>query len=272
MKLINLKRTPLVLVLLSVVLTIGLVSWGYKQAPGKYQQSLNDTIPKKKTTDREKKVRDLDDVLNELDRADFNINMEKMQKEIADAMKKIDGDKIKMEIDKALMEVDMAKIQKEIQESLAKIDFKKIQEEVTLAMKEVDAAAIQKEVQESLAKIDWEKIKLEMEKVKDIDIKKITEEMKKVQEEMKELGPEMQKEMQKVKVEMEQYKGFIDELDNDGLINKKEAYKLKHKNGELFINGEKASEKTYNKYRNFLDKHKKFDIEKSDDDFDIDID
>ena len=118
-----------------------------------------------------------------------------------------------------------------------------------------------------------------MEKVKDIDMKKITEEMKKVKEEMKELGPRMQKEMQKAKVELEkvkaemkEYKDFVNELNNDGLINKNEPYKLKHKNGELFINGEKASEKTYNKYRNFLEKHKKFDIEKSDDDFDIDID
>jgi hypothetical protein len=61
-------------------------------------------------------------------------------------------------------------------------------------------------------------------------------------------------------------------LDNDGLINKKEGYTLKHKDGDLFINGKKASEQTYSKYRNFLENHKKFNIEKSDDDFDIDMD
>jgi hypothetical protein len=260
MKPTNRKTTPLVLALLTAGLTIGLVSWDYKQAPGQYQQSKNDTTPKKKT-DREKKVRDLDDVLDELDKADFDINMEKVQKEIEKAMK----------------EIDMAKIQREVQESLAKVDFKKIQEEMKEAMKDFDAAKIQKEVQESLAKVDWEKMKLEIEKVKDIDMKKMTEEMKKVQEEMKELGPKMQKEMEKAKVEIEkakaemkEYKGFVDGLNDDGLINKKEAYTLKHKDGELFINGKKATEQTYNKYRTFLEKHKKFDIEKSDDDFDID--
>lgn len=279
MKPTNRKTTPLVLALLTVGLAIGLVSWDYKQSPGQYQQSINDTTPKKKSTGKEKKVLDLDDVLDQLDAADYKVDMEKLQKEIAEAMKSIDGDKIRIEIDKAMKEVDMAKIQKEVQESLAKVDFKKIQEEVAQAMKELDVAAIQKEVQESLAKVDWEKMKLEIEKVKDIDMKKLTEEMKKVQEEMKELGPKMQKEMEKAKVEMEkakaemkEFKGFVDGLNDDGLINKKEAYTLKHKDGELFINGKKATEQTYNKYHNFLEKHKKFNIEKSKDDFDIDVD
>ena len=96
---------------------------------------------------------------------------------------------------------------------------------------------------------------------------------------MKELGPKLEKEMEKAKVEIEkakveikEYKSFVDGLDNDGLINKKEGYTLKHKDGELFINGKKAAEQTYNKYRSFLEKHKKFSIDKSDDDFDIDMD
>ena len=91
MKPTNLTAGRLLLVLLTLGLTAGLVSWGYKQSPGQYQQSLNDTTPKKKTGDRDKKVRYLDDVLDEMDRADFKMDMEKMQKEIAEAMKSIDG-------------------------------------------------------------------------------------------------------------------------------------------------------------------------------------
>ena len=79
-------------------------------------------------------------------------------------------------------------------------------------------------------------------------------------------------EIEKAKAEIKEYKDFVNGLESDGLINKKEGYTLKHKDGELFINGKKASEQTYNKYRNFLDKHKKFSIEKDDDDFDIDMD
>jgi len=140
-------------------------------------------------------------------------------------------------------------------------------------------AKIQKEVAESMAKIDWDKMKVEMDKVKNIDMKKMEAEMEKMKDEMKDLGPKIKEEMEKAKVEMEkakeemkQYKSFVDGLDSDGLINKKEAYTIRHKDGELFINDKKASAETYSKYRNFLDKHKKFNIEKSDDDFDIDMD
>ena len=56
------------------------------------------------------------------------------------------------------------------------------------------------------------------------------------------------------------------------MIKKSEGYSIKHKDGELIINGKKASNETYLKYRSFLEKHPKFDIKKSDDDFNIDVD
>ncbi|MBK6828369.1 MAG: hypothetical protein IPG86_16600 [Chitinophagaceae bacterium] len=61
-------------------------------------------------------------------------------------------------------------------------------------------------------------------------------------------------------------------MDKDGLINKKGNYTLQHKNGELLINGKKAADQVAEKYRSFLDKHPKFKIEKTDDDFDMDLD
>lgn len=276
----------ILLVLLISVITFGLVSWDHKQTPRHFQQTINDTVPKKlarpadgKTVDREKKVRDLDDVLDELNEAEMKVNMEKIQQEINDAMKKIDGDKLRMEIDMALKEVDLAKIRKEVQESLAKVDFNKIKAEIAEAMKEIDMDKIQKEVKESLANVDWDKIKLEMDKVNDIDMKKLDAEMKKVKEEMKEIGPKIKNEMEKAKVEIEkakvtiqEYKDFVDGLESEGLINKTEGYTLKHKDGELFINGKKASNQIYNKYRSFLEKHKKFNIKKDNNDFDPDMD
>ena len=269
----------MLLILLITGLTVGLVSWDRKQSPDRFSQSLNDTVPKTKPGDREKKIRDLDDVLDELNEAELKVNMEKVQKEIAEAMKQIDGDKIRLEIEKALKDVDMDKIRKEVQESLAKVDFAKIEAEITDAMKEVDMVKIQKEVQESLAKVDLDKIKVELDKVKDIDLKELDAEMQKVKEEMKDLGPKIEKEMERAKVEIEkakveikEYREFVNGLEKDVLINKKEGYSLKHKDGELFINGKKASEQTHNKYRSFLEKHKKFNIKKDDDDFDIDMD
>jgi hypothetical protein len=103
--------------------------------------------------------------------------------------------------------------------------------------------------------------------------------MARAKEEMEKIGPQIEKEMQnakikmeKAKAEMKEYKGFVDGLEKDGLIKKSEGYSLKHKDGELFINGKKASNETYLKYRSFLEKHPKFSIEKNDDDFNIDVD
>ncbi|MES1197997.1 MAG: hypothetical protein ABUL41_01845 [Chitinophagaceae bacterium] len=286
---------PVLLVLLIAGATILLVSWDFKQSPNHYQRSYTDTVPKEKRIQKEKKIRDLDDVLDELNAIDLKVELEKAQKEVNEAMKQIDVEKIKMDVEKAMKDVDMVKIQKEVQESIAKIDMAKIQQEVQKAMKEVDAEKIkleveksmkdidfqkiQKEVQEATDKVNWEEMKAEIDKVKNIDKSKLEADMKKVEKEMKELGPKIEKEMQKAKVEIEkakveikEYKEFVDGLNNDGLINKKEAYTIKHKDGELMVNGKKASPEVYSKYRNFLEKHKKFTIEKSDDDFDIDMD
>jgi translation initiation factor 2 beta subunit (eIF-2beta)/eIF-5 len=122
-------------------------------------------------------------------------------------------------------------------------------------------------------------MKAQMNELKKIDMSKFEAEMEKVNKEMKELGPKIEKEMQKAKVEIEkakeeikEYKSFVDGLEKDGLINKKDGYTIQHKNGELIVNGKKQSADVYNKYRSFLEKHKKFTIKKSDDDFNIDND
>jgi hypothetical protein len=262
----------LLFALMIIGTTLSLVSWDFKQSSGHYRQSAMDTTPKTKKTEGEKNILDLDDVLDELNTAELQVNMEKVQKELAEAMKKFD-------MEKAMKEVDFEKIKKEVDQSMAKIDMKKIQAEMTEAMKEIDAAKIQQEAQASMQKIDWDKMKAEMDKVKKIDMSKMQAEMQKVQEEMKELGPKLEKEMEKTKIEMEkakkemkEYKEFVDGLQADGLINKKEGYTITHKNGELIVNGKKVSEQVYSKYRSFLEKHKKFNIEKSNDDFNIHID
>jgi hypothetical protein len=264
----------ILLALLIACITLGLVSWDGKKAPGKHKQQFIDTIPQK-----EKKIRDLDDVLDELNNAEMKVNMEKMQKELQEAMKNVDASKIKAELEKELAMVNVEKMKKELDASIAKIDAEKIKESISKVMNEVDAAKIKEQVEASISKVDWEKMKKELDEVQKIDMSKMQSELDKVQEEMKKLGPQLEKEMQhakveieKAKVEMKEYKDFVDGLANDGLINKKEPYSIKHKDGELTVNGKKVSGDTYNKYRAFLEKHKTFTIEKSADDFNIDVD
>jgi len=260
----NLRNLRITLAVAAVAITSVFVlsSWDFKNTYAAWNDNGYDncdTIPKK-----EKKIRDLDDVIDELNAVDFKMDMEKMQKELTESMKKIDMKKMQLDMEKVMREVDFQKIQKEMEQSMAKIDFAHIEKEMAKAMKEIDAAKIQREVQESMEKIDMKKMQLDMEKM---------------QTELSKIGPEIEKSMEKAKVEMEkaktemkEYNEFVDGLEKDGLLNRKEGYTIKHKDGELFINDKKASDATYRKYKTFLDKHKKFTIEKSDDDFNIDID
>ena len=173
----------------------------------------------------------------------------------------------------------MAKVQMEIDKAMKEVDMDKIRSEIEKATQSIDAAKIEHDIKESLGKIDWDKMKKDMDEVKKIDMSKLDADMKKLEIEMNELGPRIQKEMEKAKVdiekakvEMKEYKSFVDGLEKDGLINKKEGYSIEHKNGELIINGKKQPADVYNKYRSFLEKHKKFNIKKTDDNFNINND
>ncbi len=238
-----------------------LISWGHRQQPDqlKEDQYYKDTVPPKKN----KKVRDLDEAIAELDNIDLKMHMDKAMQEVAEAMKQIDVEKMRLDIEKSMKD----------------IEFDKIKMEIDKAMKEVDFARIEKELKESMAKIDWDKMKAELDEVKKINFKDVEEEMAKAKKELEKIGPQIEKEMQKAKVEIEnakvemkEYKSFVDGLANDGLIDKKEGYSIKHKDGKLMINDKEATDKTYHKYRSFLEKHKKFNIEKNKDDFNINMD
>ena len=237
------------------------ISWDHKKQTDGFKQHQHDldTIPQK----REKKVRDLDEAIAELDNIDIKMHMDKAMKEVAEAMKQIDGEKMRLDIEKSMKEVE----------------FDKIKMEIDKAMKEVDFAKIEKEVKESMAKVDWEKMKAELDEVKKINLKEVDAEMTKARKELEKIGPQIEKEMQnakveieKAKAEMKEYKSFVDGLASDGLINKKEGYSIQHKDGKLIINGKEAPAKTYDKYRSFLKKHSKFNIEQNKDDFNINMD
>lgn len=244
------------LIILGVVICIGLVSWGRNQQNQGYKPTDNtDTTPKKNT--REKKVRDLDEALAELDNTDLDAEFSKARLEMEKAFRDIDPEKIRRQVEESLKQVDFSKAQAEMSEALAKLDCDKIKTEITNAMKELDLAKIKLSADQELAKVNWDKIKDELAAAK---------------EEMKKAGPEMEKakkEIEKAKITLTEYRDFVNGLDDDGLISKKEGYTIEHKDGELSINGKKAGAAVYEKYRNFLEKHKKFELKKSADDFSI---
>jgi translation initiation factor 2 beta subunit (eIF-2beta)/eIF-5 len=146
-------------------------------------------------------------------------------------------------------------------------------------MKEVDMSKMKEEMDKAMKEVDMAKIKQQLDEVKNIDMKQLQEEMQKLQGQLKDLQPKIQEELEKAKLDVEkakeeikEYKSFVDALDKDGLINKNKEYSIEHKDGELIINGKKQPADVYNKYRSFLEKHKKFSMKKSADDFDLNND
>jgi hypothetical protein len=112
-------------------------------------------------------------------------------------------------------------------------------------------------------------MKIEIEKIKETDFSKIEADLKKIKPEVEKSLLEAKKNLEKAKKEMLEYKTFIDELEKDRLINKKETYTVEHKNGVLKINGQTQPASIYNKYKSFLEKHKDFKMKKEDDGFEI---
>src|SRR5262245_38607351 len=94
------QRNVLPIIVL-VFVSIALIAWGGQRQtpPQTTKQGFTDTIPKKKT---DKKIRDLDEAIEELDNADLKVDMEKISSQIQDAMKQIDMAKVQMEVEKAI--------------------------------------------------------------------------------------------------------------------------------------------------------------------------
>ncbi len=178
--------------------------------------------------------------------------LDKAMKELEEEMKKLDMEMKNGKIDKtikgAMEKVDWKKIQSEIKASMEKVDWKKMQTEIEKAMKEAEV---------TMKNIDMSNIEKEMEELQE-KMKKHEVEMKINGEKIKHQVEEGMKKamvgMEKAKEELKLMKEFIDELEIDGLINKKKGYKIEVKDNDLYINGAKQSKETSEKYRKYYRK------------------
>ncbi len=251
-------------------LTIGLVAWKEDQSANpKFNNS--DTVPRK-----EKKVRNLDDALEELDRgqAELEQSLKKMEKDFVvptppvPPIPPVDMEKVMAEVQKALKAIEPEKLKMQIEQSLKEINTEEMKATLAQAMKEIDAKKINAEVQASLAKVDMEKVKKELENLK-IEMPKLQEGLKNIKPQIEESMKKAKEGIENAKAELKQYKEFEEGLEKDGLINKKGEYMIEHKEGKLYIDGNVQPESVYNKYRSFLEKHKKFTLKKTKDDFQL---
>lgn len=265
-------------------LTVALTAWQSQTI--KSTHSFTDTIP-----EAGKKIKSIDDALQQLEKSkqeiEKTLNKKDWEKEMQDAldkahfdaanmkqqmeeaMKNIDAQKIQMQVQKAMKEADLQKMKADLQNNLNNINMKEVPDQIAKAMKEIDVQKIKSGMDASVAKIDMQKIKDEMERIKDIDLKGVEENLKKIKPGIEKSMQQARESIEKAKKELLEYKNFIDGLDKDGLINKNEKYIIEYENGGLTINGKKQPEEIIKKYSRFLKDRKDFTIKKDKDDFTI---
>jgi hypothetical protein len=66
---------------------------------------------------------------------------------------------------------------------------------------------------------------------------------------------------------LKEYEKFLDDLQKDGLLDRKKHFKVEHKKEELIINGNKQPVEVYNRYRSFFEKHRLASIKQDADGF-----
>lgn len=233
---------------LVALLAFSLTAWNQSTHPT--HRTHSDTVPRK----GDHKIKDIDEAIAELDRA--MVHLEKEFKKPIPPVPPADLAKMKAEIERSLKELDPAKMQ---------ADMEKLK-------KELDTEKIKADVEASLSKVDFEKVKADLQRVRDVELSKIEAQLQKMGPEIEASMKKAKESVEKAKQEMQEYKGFIDGLEKDGLLNKKENYKIEHEDGVLKINGKVQPAPVYNKYKAFLEKHKDFTIKKEADDFNIDVD
>ena len=222
-----------------------------------FAQNTNTNADKKKpeseTLKREKKASDLDEALKELDNA---------TDEAKRAMQDVDWENMAADLKAALKGVD--------------VDMKKLNADLKKSLQELDVEKLRQGVETSIAKIDWDELKAELNRVAEIDLERVKNELAEANVELQNLKPKIEENLREVrqsletaKAELSRYNLFVDDLERDGLINKKD-YRIEHKDGRLLINGKPQPAGVYNKYRSFLEKNKTFTLKKKDADFKTD--
>jgi len=219
------------------LLVIIAVSWQTDNKKSKDTTTINDTRrdttePRQRDNDKDEfRMKELEEAMKQLD-----VQMQKLDLH----MKDLDL-KISQQVQEALANVDMEKINKEVQENLKNVDFNKIKLEVDKSLRDA---------QEQMKNIDMDKMKLQMQELQN---KFNSDEFKKQIEDAMKGAKES---IEKAKKDLQDLKDFTDQLQKDGLIDKKKGYSIEWKNGgELYINGKKQSKEISDKYKKYYKKN-----------------
>jgi chromosome segregation ATPase len=199
----------------------------------------------------------------EFGRAMDKVNLEKIQQQVQESLSKVDTKKMKQQLSEALDKFDKASIQaefdkvnwdkmrldlkKQLNEINTDIDFEKIRKEVDKAGKDAmrDLERAKKEGKLEM-KANMEKMKADMKRQQS----QLSDEKGKIRIEMN----KAHEQLETAREELKEYKAMTQEMEKDGLIKQDGDYTIDYRDGRLFINGEKQSDKITEKFKKYFNK------------------
>ncbi|MFT3681543.1 MAG: hypothetical protein QM791_14830 [Ferruginibacter sp.] len=194
-----------------------------------------------------------------LNMQEYDQLVEDLQQELKKTQEKLSG-------------VEMEKAMQEAQAAISNINFEKMQADISAALKAVDFASIEKDLAVAMTKTDWKKINTELKasleaarkEMDNIKLEEVNKELEKAKAEV-EKSKEALKAIDFDKImadaatgitaaseELKQTKVMFNEMEKDGLINRKEGFSIEYRNKTLYINGKKQNEATTEKYRRYI--------------------
>jgi chromosome segregation ATPase len=251
------------------VITIAWQNAGKENTNNDHQKQ--DTVPSKHhhhnefdemrdEKDLDKAMLKLDEALKHINNKMENIDWRKIEDQIRSSM-----DKVNEEMKDH--EVDMEKVQRQLDDAMKNIDFEKISKETARAMQHlnenIDINKINEEVHRGLEaakeQMNSKEFRESMDAAKKINMDEVSKALKNVKEEMEKNKFDLNEQMdnakegiEKAKEELKDYRELIDGLEKDGLINTKEDYSIKYKDDELYLNGKKQSPEITEKYKGYF--------------------
>jgi hypothetical protein len=210
----------------------------------------------------EKAMQKLGEALKRIDTSIDNIAWQKIQDQVQMSMERVDK-----EMSKSHFDID--KMQREINNAMKNLDLEKIKKETALIKQEVQENIlndkINEEVQHALSsakeQLTSEELHKNLTAVEKMTMDQVNRELQIAKEEFEHNKVDLKKEMDEAKVgiekangELRAYRKLLANLEKDGLIKPNEDYSIEFKGGELYINGQKQPPEVLNKYKDYFKK------------------
>jgi len=205
----------------------------------------------------------LDEALNYLDEQIRNttgemhtIDKARMLQQIEAAARQIDLDKIQSEARAVIKKIYFEKLSRDIDRAVASIDKAQLDKDIACAMTaipKIDKEQLRNELRTALEGVQLDQLKGQLENAK----KDLRLQQRNLGRELEQLRPGISPELRDTRRQLQQLKDAYQEMERDGLIEKGPNNRIQFRDGELYINGEKQTRGVSEKYRHYFKKRTK---------------